>query len=345
MAFSSDYGYTAKGERVFSFSLKNANGMEVRCINYGCRITHVLLPGAKKKPVDVVLGFDRLASYEADDTFQGTLVGRFAGRIAGARYEQGGKKILLTRSEGTSYEHGSMHRTVFEPEIVGENSVLFTADSRDKEDGFPGEVQVSVTYTLNDNNELSMDYRAVPKAATHINLTNHTYFNLGGPTSESVLNQALWLNSDAFLEIDDKMIPTGRILPVEGGAFDFRREKLIGRDRRAADPQLQLAGGYDHCFVLNKSLPDTLTMAAAVRDPASKRAMRVYTTQPAVVFYTANFLDGKTKGKGGRVMMPGGALCLETQHYPDTPNHPNFPTTLVMGREKYHHSTVYVFEW
>ncbi len=343
MVTSSLYGVTRKGEKVYAFSLMNKNGVEVRTISFGCRITHILLPDERPRPTDIVLGFDTLAEYEADHSFQGAVVGRFANRIAGAKYTLEGRTCTLLKNDGNNYLHGHMDQHVWKPEIVGESSVRFTTTSPAGEDGFPGNVRAGVTYTLSDSNELSLDYRAVTDEATPINLTNHTYFNLAGPFSESVLNQKLWLGSRSFLETNSELLPTGRALRVDNTPFDFRTEKLVGRDIRVDDPQLLIADGYDHCFLLAKPTPGQLSLAAVLTDPASRASMRMYTTQPAVQLYTGNFLDAHTKGKRKRPFLPKSALCLETQGCPDAPNQPRFPSSILQPGGRYHHATVFKF--
>ncbi|MGD9559363.1 MAG: aldose epimerase family protein [Oscillospiraceae bacterium] len=336
------YGKTKKGAEVDAFVMKNKAGLEVRCINYGARLTHVLLPGENGGKTDVLLGYDDLAGYEADEGCQGAFVGRYAGRIAGAGFDIGGQHHALTPNDGANFLHGSFPKRVFSADVLGENSVSFSATSPAGEDGFPGEVWASVIYTLTDQNELVMDYRAVSTAATHLNLTNHSYFNLAG--AGTVLEQTLQLHAGLFLEIDAEKLSTGRMLEA-AGAFDFASPKPIGRDIEAPDPQLKSGGGYDHCFVIDRLRPTMLAHAATAKDPASGRFLRVYTTQPGVQLYTANGLDGKTVGKRGAPLQKHGGFCLETQHFPGTPAFADFPPTLLERGEKYHQITVLQFGW
>lgn len=336
------FGKTAAGQTVESFVLRNKNGMEVWCSNYGCRITHLFLPAAGGK-VDVVLGYDTVAGYENDTGFLGAFIGRYANRIGGAGFDLGGRHYSLLQNEGQNYLHGSWHSRVFEAQVTGDNSLSFIYTSPDGEDGFPGAVEVAVGYTLTDDNELLADYWAVPAAATHLNLTNHSYFNLAGVGS-TVLGHNLQLNCDTFLEVDAAQLPTGRVLETAGGAFDFLQPKPIGQNIEADDPQLKIGGGYDHCFIINRQQP-ALAQAAAVTHPQSGRWMRLYTSQPAVQLYTGNSLGPHMVGKGEVPLVRHGAFCLETQHYPDSPNHPDFPTTLVQAGEKYHHAAVFQFGW
>ncbi len=342
------YGTTREGRDVDEYKLTNAGGMEVRCIPYGCRITGVLLPSVGGKKTDIVLGYDSLSEYEDDHTFQGAVVGRYANRIAGAAFTLGGATYPLTQNDGDNYLHGSFHKKVFGADVLSDNSISFTYTSPDGEDGFPGEAWVAVTYTLTDENELVLEYSAVPTAPTHINLTNHSYFNLAGAQGGgSIENTLLQLNCNLFLEAGEDLLPTGRFLETAGGAFDFAAEKPIGQDIGADDPQLAMAGGYDHCFVVNRQRPTMLAHAGTARHAASGRTLRVYTTQPGMQLYTGNFLSGVC-GKGGAKLARRTGFCLETQHYPCTPNfpgNPNFPATLMRAGEKYHQITVWQFDW
>ncbi|MDL2327136.1 galactose mutarotase [Ruminococcaceae bacterium OttesenSCG-928-A11] len=336
------YGRTAAGQDVDSFTLRNAGGVEMRCISYGGRITHLLLPG-QDGPCDILLGYDTLAEYEADQMQQGAFVGRYAGLIDGAAFELDGQTVHLAKNHGAHHLHGNLSHTVFTPQVMGESSVSFTATSPAGDEGFPGALQVTVTYTLTDENELVMDFRATTTADTHLNLTQHSYFNLAGPGGDAMAS-LLHLNADRFLEARDALLPTGRILPVAGGAFDFTTEKPIGQDIQKDDPQLVLAGGYDHSFVINRMRPGQLALAAIARHPQSGRVLRLYTSQPAVHLYTGNGLSGEA-GKDGVPMPPHGGFCLEYQHYADSPNHPEFPSTLLAAGEKYHEIAVWQFEF
>ncbi len=326
------YGITRGGQQVQGFALRNQNGLEVRCIAYGCRLTHILAPDGSGGKANLILGYDTLEKYEDDSSFQGAVVGRYANRIAGAEMELAGKVYHLTQNDGENYLHGSWHRQVFKSEPAGENSVVFSYTAPDGEDGFPGEVAVRVSYTLTEENSLIIDYKALPQAATYVNMTNHAYFNLAG--KGDVLSHTLRLNSRAFLETGPGLIPTGRVLEA-AGAFDFSAEKPIGRDIAADNPQLRAAGGYDHCFIVNEEHPAP-AFAAELKHPASGRAMRVHTSQPGIQLYTGNMLAGFEKHA---------ALCLETQHFPDSPHWPQFPAALVEARREYHHIAIFNFSW
>ncbi len=341
---SRPYGKTAAGEEVQEFTLRNAAGIEVRCINFGCRITHLFLPSADA-PCDIVLGYDELAGYEQDHAGQGAFIGRYANRIKGAAFEVDGKTYSLTQNDGTNFLHGTFAKRVFAAEGIGDNSVSFVYTSPEGEDGFPGEVWVGVTYTLTDENELLMDYRAVSTADTHLNLTNHAYYNLAGHAAGTMDGQTLQLNASTFLEVDKELIPTGRILEVAGGAFDFTTEKPINRDIANDDPLLAIGGGYDNCYIVDKQQPGELALAAIARHPASGREMHIFTTQPAIQLYSSNFLNEPFPGKGGKKLAWRDAFCLETQHYPDAPHNPDFPSTLLRAGDKYHQLTITKFTW
>lgn len=327
------FGQTKDGQEVEGFVLRNKNGLEVRCLSYGCRITHILVPAADGEKVNVVLGYGDMAGYEADATYQGAVIGRYANRIGGAAFALDGQEHKLLQNDGDNYLHGSWHQRVWQGECIGDNSVSFTYISPDGEDGFPGEVWACVTYTITDENGLIIDYRAVPEAPTHINMTNHAYFNLAG--GGDVLDHTLLVNASTLLEAGAGLIPTGRVIEA-AGVLDFTTAKRVGQDIDAADPQLALGGGYDHCYIVDRNRPG-VAFVADLRDPASGRGMKMYSTQPAVQVYSGNGLDGPFPRRGG--------LCLEGQHYPDTPHNEEFPPTLHETREKYHQTTIYDFFW
>lgn len=340
MAIQKEYGVTKNGEEVQQFILKNKNGVEIRCINLGCRLTHFFVPAPNGEIADILLGYDTLAEYESDICSHGSFIGRYANRIENAEFTLNDVTYHLTKNSGNNFLHGNFQKKVFNAEIIGENCVTFTYISPDGEEGFPGELWVSVTYTLTEQNELSMVYEANSTADTYVNFTNHSYFNLAGEGTGPIDNQLLWLNSHSFLETKEDICPSGRILDATGGAFDFFVEKPIGRDINNNDPQLLLAGGYDHAFILEKTGNTSLSFAAAAKDPVSGRAIRVYTTQPSLQFYSANFLNNNV-GKSGHIYNKRNGFCLETQHYPCSPNHPEFPSTLLEKGAKFRKLTVF----
>lgn len=342
MATQTLYGTTKDGKEITQFTLKNKSGLEVRCINYGCRLTHLFVPSPTGEIADILLGYDTFAEYEADPSSQGSFVGRFANRIEDANFTIGEETYQLEKTSGDNFLHGNFSHCVFDAEVIGDNSISFTYTSPDGDQGFPGELWVGVTYTLTEDDELILDYRAVSQKATHVNFTNHSYFNMAGQGSGTVEDQTLWLNSTQFLEAKPNLCPTGRILEVEGGAFDFTTEKPIGRDINADDPQLKHGGGYDHCFILQQRQPGKLSPAAIATDPKSGRIMHLYTTQPSIQVYTANGTQ-IAAGKNGVAYGPRSGFCLETQHYPNSPNQPDFPTTLLRAKDKYHQITMFCF--
>lgn len=338
------YGTTQKGEDVQQFVLRNAAGVEIRCINYGCRFTDMLLPTREGGTANILLGYNSLAAYETDAGGQGAFIGRYANRIENAAFSLEGRQFALRKNEGNNFLHGCFAHRVFNARQAGENSVSFAYVSPAGEDGFPGELTVSVLYTLTDDNELILDYRAVTDTATHLNLTNHSYFDLSG-SGEGLAGQSLWLAAAQFLEARSDLCPTGRILDTKGGAFDFTEEKSLTKDIDADDPQLAIGGGYDHCFLLDKLRPGQFSVAAIARHPKSGRTLRVYTTQPALQLYTGNFLGNADApaGRDGRPFAHREGFCLETQHYPCSPSHPEFPSTLLLPGEKYHEITLLQF--
>lgn len=336
------FGTTRDGEAITQYTIKNKNGYELRCINYGCIITHLLVPGQEGTAVDVVLGFDDLAGYEEDTAFLGSFVGRYAGRIEGAAFALGGKTYRLPANEGNNHLHGVLHKKVFKAEELG-NTVAFTYLSPDGEDGFPGELWMAVQYTLTDENDLLMDFRVRTDKDTYLNLTQHSYFNMAGEDAGSLMGQTLRLPASGYLPVRADMCPLGTIVPVADTPFDFNEIKPILRDIDADDPQLQLAGGYDHCYVLNKK-EGPLYYAACLRDSASGRRMRVYTSQPTLQLYTSNALPAAV-GKGGRPLAKRSAVCLETQRYNCLPPaDPDFANTLLSAGDEFHAVTVLKFD-
>lgn len=337
------WGQLPDGTPVELFTLRNASGMTAKITNYGAILTELWVPDATGALTDVVLGFDNLQGYLDGHPFFGATVGRYANRIANGRFELDGQEYRLFVNNGPNSLHGGefgFDKKVWsaEPEAGPPASVLFRYRSVDGEEGYPGTLDVEVRYTLDDLNALRIDYRARTDAPTPLNLTNHSYFNLRGPGYATILEHELELNAAHYTPVDETLIPTGEIAPVEGTVFDFRTPTAIG-DRIAEIPAW--AGGYDHNFVLEGGAG--LRQIARVRDPESGRVMEVETTQPAVQFYTGNFLDGSNVGKQGIVYQKNAAFCLETQHYPDSPNRPEFPSTILRPGEVYEQTTVYSF--
>ena len=333
---SSPYGVTADGKNVTCYTMTNANGVQARFLDYGCILTHLILPDRNGKPTDVVLGYDDLAAYEADPADMGALTGRYANRIKDSTFTLNDVTYHLTPNDGPNHLHGVLGKRVFHG-TVGEECLRLTYTSPDGEDGLPGTVRVTVFYSLDDNNVLTMSYEAVSDADTVLNLTNHSYFNLAGHRSGRVDGQLLQIAADSFLETADDTCPTGQILPADG-TMDFRRLRPIGGE--PACEQMELVGGYDHCYVLR---PDAAPAAFAYC-PQTGIALTVVTTQPGLQLYTGNFLeDVPAPGKGGTRYLRRGGFALETQHYPCSPNYPQFPSTVLRAGETYRETTYLQF--
>ena len=331
---SRPYGVTADGRPVTCYTLTNQNGMQARFLDYGCILTHLIVPDRSGKPTDVVLGYDDLASYEADTAYFGALVGRCANRIKGASFTLNGRTYRLEANDGPNHLHGVLSKRLFRA-AVEEDGLRFTYVSPDGEDGLPGTVRVNAVCALDDNNVLSLRYEAVSDADTVLNLTNHSYFNLAGHRSGRIDNQLLQIAADEYLESADDTCPTGHILPVQG-TMDFRRLRPIGGE--PACEQMELVGGYDHCFVLRKNAAP----AALAYCPATGIALTVATTQPGLQLYTGNFLeDNPLPGKGGVRYHQRGGFALETQHYPCSPNFPAFPSVVLRAGEMYRETTFF----
>jgi aldose 1-epimerase len=336
------YGRTPEGTQVDIFTLKNSSGVSAEVITYGCIITSIQTPDRSGKIGEITLGFDSLEGYLAQHPYFGALVGRFANRIAAGKFELDGKQYTLACNEkGRNHLHGG--RAGFDKRVwrakelleKNEAGVRFSYTSPDGEEGYPGRLEVTVTYSLNEANELSFDYRAEATKATPINLTNHTYWNLSGPGSGAIYGHLLSLNCSYYLAVNEQLIPTGEVLPVEGTALDFREQKAIGRDMG------QLPTGYDHCFIADRK-GQRLESIGRLFDPSSGRGFELATTKPAVQLYTGNFLDG-IRGAAGKVFDKHSALCLETEYYPDAPNRPEFPPAVLRPGDTYAHTTVHRF--
>lgn len=339
------FGKTADGTAADIFTLKNANGVEVRITNYGGIITSLKTPDRNGSSADIVLGFDTLGGYLDGHPYFGAVIGRYANRIALGRFRIDGVAYRLAMNSGPNHLHGGVKgfdKQVWDAEIIGDNSVRLSRVSADGEEGYPGNLQVAVAYALTNYNELIVEYQATTDLPTHVNLTQHSYFNLAGPGGD-VLGHELTIDADRYTPVDAASIPTGTLAPVAGTPFDFRKPALIGARINAKHPQIAHGRGYDHNYVLNRD-GNTLEFAARVVEPASGRVLEVATTEPGMQFYTGNFLDGGITGKGGVAYPRHGGFCLETQHYPDTPNKPDFPPTLLRPGSTYSSRTVYKFD-
>ena len=334
-------------DSIRSFKLKNQNGMEVRLTNYGATVTEIRVPDRNGAFDDVVLGYDSVEGYinAVDRPYFGAIVGRYGNRIAEGKFSLDGREYALAVNNGENHLHGGLmgfDKVVWDAEAMDSSSVRFSYTARDMEEGYPGNLSIQVTYTLAENNELRIAYRATTDKATPVNLTNHSYFNLAGEGSPTILGHELMINADAFTPVDEGLIPTGEVRPVTGTPFDFRQAKAIGRDIGTENQQLEYGLGYDHNWVLNKG-KGGMTLAATLYEPQSGRFMEVFTEEPAIQFYCGNFLDGRLTGKSGQPYAHRSGMCLETQHYPDSPNHPDFPSTVLRPGKSYATATAYRF--
>ena len=336
------FGVTADGRPVTRWTLRNGTGMTVRVLDYGCVIQSIEVPDRSGRATDVVLGYDDLAGYEAGTCWFGALVGRYANRIGNAAFSLDGRTYALPKNDGENHLHGTFERRVFSASEE-DGALVLRYVSPAGEEGYPGTLAVTVTYTLTEDNALVLDYRAVTDAPTVVNLTNHSYFNLDGQGRGDVLSQRLWLSASQVTEIAPGTVPTGRLLPVAGTALDFRAEKPIGRDIGADEAQLRLCGGYDHNYILDKG--PGLVPCGGAYSPATGIEMTFATTQPGVQLYTGNYVqdDAAPHGKGGVRYPRHGGFCLESQHFPDSPNRPDFPATILRPGEEYHEITEYRF--
>jgi aldose 1-epimerase len=338
---------TREGRPVNLYTLKNAHGIEIKAMNYGGIIVSVRVPDRKGQFADVVLGHDKLEGYIPNPPYLGAIVGRYANRIANGTFTLDGKAYTLPKNDGPNTLHGGTTRTfdkvAWEAEpLTGKNGVAFSYLSKDGEEGFPGNLKVKVTYTLTDSNELLIDYEATTDKATPINVSQHSYFNLASQGTGDILDHEVMINADRFTPVDKNLIPTGELRPVKGTPMDFTTAMKIGARIDDNYEQLQLGHGYDHNYVLNRKGPG-MQLAARVYEPTSGRVLEVSTTQPAVQFYSGNFLDGTVTGKEDRVYKRRYGFCLETQHFPDSPNHPNFPSTILKPGETFHQKTSFKF--
>ena len=338
---------TREGRPVNLYTLKNAHGIEIQAMNYGGIIVSIRVPDRKGEFADVVLGHDKLEGYIPNLPYLGAIVGRYANRIANGTFTLDGKTYTLPKNDGPNTLHGgttpTFDKVVWEAEpLKGKNGVAFSYLSKDGEEGFPGNLKVKVTYTLTDSNELVIDYEATTDKATPINVSQHSYFNLAGQGTGDILDHEVMINADRFTPVDKNLIPTGELRPVKGTPMDFTTATKIGARIDDNYEQLQLGHGYDHNYVLNRKGAG-MQLAARVYEPTSGRVLEVSTTQPAVQFYSGNFLDGTVTGKEDRVYKRRYGFCLETQHFPDSPNHPNFPSTILKPGETFHQKTAFKF--
>jgi len=337
-------GAAPTGEPVERYTLCNARGLSAEIMTYGATLMALRTPDRAGKIENVVLGFETLAPYLAGTPYFGAIVGRYANRIAGARFELDGRVYDLAANDGRNHLHGGLRgfdKVVWRAAPFGDDGVRLNYVSADGEEGYPGELSVEVIYRLSAENVLSVDYRARTTAATHVNLTHHSYFNLSGETLRNIGGHELCINADRFCAVDDALIPVGAPRVVAGTPFDFRRPRSIGAEIDSDDAQVRAGGGYDHTFVLNKPAGAS-ARAAVLRDPESGRVMDVHTTEPGLQFYSGNNLNGSLSDARG-AFVKRSALCLEPHHFPNSPNRPDFPSTLLRPGEEYRSRTAFVF--
>ena len=343
----SPFGRLSDGTAIDLYTLTNRNGVRAQITNYGGAVVSLSVPDARGRVADVVLGYDTPAAYEADTFYMGTIIGRYANRIAGGRFTLGGTEYRLAQNNGPNHLHGGVrgfNKVVWRAREVrrrGGPALELSYLSKDGEEGYPGNLSVTVTYVLTNADELRIEYAATTDKETVVNLTSHPYFNLAGAGRGSILGHVLRINAGRFTPVDETSIPTGELRPVKGTPFDFTRPTAIGARIDQADEQLRLGSGYDHNYVLNKQGAE-LSLAAQVYEPSSGRAMQVWTTEPGMQLYTGNFL-ADVRGKAGQVYRRREGFCLEAEHFPDSPNKPSFPSTVLRPGGRYAQTTLYKF--
>lgn len=336
------FGKLSDGRETWIYVLKNSNGMEIRVSDYGAALVNVFVPDKNGEKRDVVLGYDNALGYEKGDKFFGAIVGRCANRIGGACFTLNGKTYHLEKNDHENNLHSGIdfyNKRIWQVKEENDTSVTFLLHSPDMDQGYPGDVDIEVTYTLTEDNEVKIHYYAVPKADTILNLTNHSYFNINGEGSGSILEQEAWINADAYTRADAESIPTGEITPVEGTPMDFRERKLLGKEIDSCYEATKLGGGYDHNWVLNGS---GLRKVGELLSEKSGIKMEVYTDLPGMQVYTANFLEDDL-GKNGNVYGRRSAVCFETQYFPDAVNKEQFDGPVALAGETYETETIYRF--
>jgi aldose 1-epimerase len=345
---SKPYGALPDGQTVQLFVLENGKGMKAEITNYGGIVTSLYIPDRNGAIVDVVLGYDHLSDYLKSSPYFGSLVGRFGNRIAGAKFTLDGVAYKLAVNNGPNHLHGGLvgfDKVVWGAEPVKTASAVglkLTYLSKDGEEGYPGNLNATVTYWLTASNELKIEYQAQTNKATIVNLTHHGYFNLAGQGQGDILNHEMMINAGRFTPVNTDLIPIGELRPVKDSPMDFTTPWTIGARINADDEQVRCGGGYDHNFVLNHTSGE-LGLAARVSEPSSGRVMEVYTTEPGLQFYTGNFLDGTLTGKGGKIYKKRYGFCLESQHFPDSPNQPDYPSVVLRPGQTYRQTTIYKF--
>ena len=340
------FGTTTDGKQVDIYTLTNANGLEARIMSYGGVVVSLRVPDRHGKLGDIVLGYDQLDGYLKKGAYFGALIGRYGNRIGKGRFSLDGHDYSLAQNNGENHLHGGLvgfDKVVWTPSEVSTAdgvSLKLTYLSKDGEEGYPGNLSVTVVYTLTNHDELKISYAATTDKTTVVNLTNHSFFNFAG--AGSILGHVIMVNADRFTPVDKGLIPTGELRNVKGTPMDFTNATAVGARVDQDYEQLTFAGGYDHNYVLNKRDSES-SLAARVSEPVTGRVMEVYTTEPGMQFYSGNFLDGSITGKSGQVYQRRSAFCLETQHFPDSPNKPSFPSTVLKPGQRYSSTTVYKF--
>jgi len=340
------FGTTPDGKTAYLYTLENHNGMKARITNYGGIVVSLFVPDKSGELDDIVLGYDSLSGYINNNSpYFGALIGRYGNRISRGKFTLNGKEYTLATNNGPNHLHGGLmgfNKVVWDVDEKPGRSLALTYFSKDGEEGYPGNLSVKVVYTITDKNELRIEYSATTDMPTVINLTHHSYFNLAGAGKGDILSHELMINANRFTPVDSTLIPTGESRNVKGSPFDFRKPQSVGERINDNDEQLRYGRGYDHNFVLNRGAKD-LKLAARVFEKSTGRLMEVFTTEPGVQFYSGNFLDGTNIGKNGISYKHRYGLCLETQHFPDSPNKPQFPSTVLNPGKKYSSTTVYRF--
>jgi len=342
------FGTLPDGGKIYSYTLKNSSGMKAEIIEFGAIVRTLFVPDRSGKFSDIVLGYDDLSGYENGSSYLGAIVGRYGNRIAKGKFTMDGKEYQLTVNSGTNHLHGGtkgFDKVLWKAEPVESKTdpaLKLTYVSKDGEEGYPGTVTVTVTYTVTKDNELRIDYEGTTDKTTILNPTHHSYFNLTGDFTKKILDHELMIKADTLTPVDANLIPSGELKKVEGTPFDFRKPEKIGARINEKDEQLRFGIGYDHNWVLN-DYNKNVRLSAAVYDSQSGRYMEVLTDQPGLQFYSGNFLDGSAKGKDGILYAHRTGLCLEAQLFPDSPNKKNFPSAVLKPGEVYHQTTIYKF--
>ncbi|MCX6995887.1 MAG: galactose mutarotase [Kiritimatiellaeota bacterium] len=343
------FGTTKDGQAVERFTLKNKNGAEMQVMNFGAIVLSLKVPDRHGQLADVVLGCDQLSDYETKTPYFGAVVGRYGNRIAKGQFTLDGQTYTLATNNGPNALHGGLKgfdKVVWKAKALqtsAEPAVEFTYASKDGEEGYPGKLAVKMVYTLTDKNEFKIQYTATTDKPTVVNITHHSYFNLAGAGHGDILGHEMMINADRFTPVDVTLIPTGELRPVKDTPMDFTKPLAIGARVNQTDEQLKFGGGYDHNWVINQKQAGELTAAVRVAEPKSGRVLEVLTTEPGVQFYCGNFLDGTITGKGGQVYKHRYGFCLEPQHFPDSPNHANFPACVLRPGQTYQQTTIYRF--